>query len=101
MNHKVQLKHPDGKKAIAMPKERYDLLKPAVLKLLRSRESATFNEISAAIVEDFARRKTVFKGSIPWHLEWVKLDLEARKFIKRVPGTSPQKYEIISQEVAS
>lgn len=31
MNEKVQLKHPQGKKPISMSKEKYNLLKPAVL----------------------------------------------------------------------
>ncbi len=94
MDQKIQLKHPTGKQAIAMPKDKYDLLKPAVLKFLRSRKTATFNEITAAIVKDFKKNGVVFQGSIPWHVEWVKLDLEAKKIIKRVTGMSPVQYMI-------
>lgn len=94
MNEKVQLKHPHGKKPISMSKEKYNLLKPAVLKYLRTKGEATFSEISSAIEKDFKTKGQTFQGSLPWHLEWVKLDLEARKVIGRVPNTSPQEYMI-------
>jgi hypothetical protein len=94
MDHRIQLKHPRGKNAIAMSKDKYDLLKPQVLKLLRTRKAATFGEISIAVQKDLRKNGTEFQGSIPWHLEWIKLDLEARKLIKRVRNTSPQQYSV-------
>ncbi len=95
MNEKVQLKHPQGKKPISMSKEKYDLLKPAFLNYLSAKGEATFSEISRAIEKDFKTKRQTFKGSLPWHLEWVKLDLEARKVIRRVPSTSPQEYMMV------
>ena len=95
MNEKVQLKHPRGKKPIRMSKEKYDLLKPAVLKYLRAKGEGTFSEMSSAIEKDFKAKGQAFQGSLSWHLEWVKLDLEARKVIKHVPKTSPQSYMIV------
>jgi hypothetical protein len=95
MNEKVQLKHPQGKKPISMSKERYNLLKPAVLRYLRTKGEATFSELSSAIEKDFKTKRQTFQGSLRWHLEWVKLDLEARKVIRRVPNTSPQEYMIV------
>jgi len=96
METKIQLKHPQGKKPVSMSKEKYDLLKAAFLKYLRTKGEATFGEISAAIEKDFKAKKQTFQGSIPWHLEWVKLDLEARKMIRRLPNTSPQAYVIFT-----
>jgi len=95
MDQRVQLKHPQGKKAVSMSKGKYHLLKQVMVKYLRAQGSATFNEMSIAIEKDFKRDRTEFHGSLPWHLEWVKLDLEARKVIKRVPTTSPQEYMLI------
>ena len=94
MNEKIQLKHPEGKKAVSISKEKYDLLRPAVLKCLRTKGEATLGEISRAITKDFKTRGKRFEGSLAWYLEWVKLDLEARKMIRRVPSTSPQLYVI-------
>ena len=96
METRIQLKHPRGKKPVSMSKEKYDLLKAGLLKYLSRKGDATFSEISSAIEKDFKAKKQKFRGSIPWHLEWVKLDLEARKIIKRVPNTTPQEYMIVS-----
>ena len=95
VNDRVQLKHPRGKKPVTMSKEKYDLLRPAVLNYLRTREKATLGEISGAIEKHLKVKKKKFPGSLAWHLEWVKLDLEARKLIRRVPDTSPQEYMLL------
>jgi hypothetical protein len=44
--------------------------------------------------EDFKRNKTLFEGSVEWHMEWVKLDLEARKVITRIDDTSQIKFRL-------
>lgn len=95
MNDRVQLKHPQGKKAVSISKEKYNLLRPAVLKCLRTKREATQGELLSAIGKDFKTRGQTFEGSLAWYLEWVKLDLEARKLIRRVPNTSPQLYMIV------
>lgn len=95
MDHKVQLKHPQGKKPISMSKEKYDLLKQAMLNCLHAQGKATFKEMVIGIEKDFKRNRTKFQGSLPWHVEWMKLDLEARKVIKRVASTSPQQYILV------
>jgi len=96
MNDKVQLKHPQGKNPIRMSKEKYNLLKPAILQYLRTRGKATFGELTEAIEKEFKARRQPFEGSLRWHLEWVKLDLEARKAIQRVAHTAPQQFRIVS-----
>ncbi len=96
MTDKVQLKHPRGKTPVKMSKEKYNLLKPAVLKYLRAKKKATFGELSGAIAKEFKAKGQAFEGSLPWHLEWVKLDLEARKVIRRVPGSTPQQYVLVN-----
>lgn len=94
MELKIQLKHPLGKKAVSMDKFKYDILKKAFLNQLKKRGKATHTEVWKAIAEDFKSNNIKFEGSIQWHVEWVKLDLEARKEIFRVTKTSPQKYAI-------
>ena len=37
MEQKIQLKHPDGKKAVSMNKEKYDRLKKAFLNHLKKK----------------------------------------------------------------
>ena len=95
MAQKIQLKHPAGKKAVSMDKDKYDLLKKVLLNHLISKGESTHTEILQTVTEDFKKNKIKFIGSIEWHLEWVKLDLEARKKIKRVSDKSPIKLSSI------
>lgn len=95
METKIQLKHPAGKKAVSMDKEKYDTLKKVLLNRLKTKGESTHTEILQTITEDFKKNKIKFVGSIEWHMEWVKLDLEARKEIKRIGDKSPIKFAIV------
>lgn len=91
----MQLKHPAGKKAVSMDKGKYDALKKPLLNRLRTKGESTHKEILQAITEDFAKNRTKFEGSVEWHMEWVKLDLEARKEIKRIGDKAPIKFALV------
>ncbi len=92
---RIQLIHPLGKKAVSMPIAKYEPLKDALINFLKKKGTATHKEIGKAVIENFKKNKTPFEGAVLWHLEWVKLDLEAHKIIKRIEGTSPQQYALI------
>ena len=94
MEQKIQLKHPLGKKAISMDKEKYGVIEKSLLKCLNGKTESTHKEILNAITEDFKKYKFKFEGSIEWHMEWVKLDLEARKKITRIADTIPVKFKL-------
>lgn len=83
MDQKIQLVHPAGKKAVRIDKGKYDVLKKALMNYLKTKGEATHAEILQAITKDFKQKKIKFVGSVEWNLEWVKLDLEARKEIRR------------------
>jgi len=94
MDHIIKLTHPAGKKAVSMDGRKYDLVKTPFLNCLKKKGDSTHKEILQAIVTDFENDETKFEGSIEWHMEWVKLDLEARKQIKRIRTKSPIKFAI-------
>jgi hypothetical protein len=94
MEQKIQLKHPAGKKAISMDKEKYNLIEKSILNFLKSKGESTHREILKTITKDFKINKIPFKGSIAWNMEWVKLDLEARKKIARIADTTPIKFKL-------
>ena len=94
METKVQLTHPRGKRAISMDKVKYDLIKKPLLQFLKSKKEGTHKEMYQAIMEDFKKNKIKFSGAVEWHLEWVKMDLEATHVIKRIPGTAPIKFTL-------
>lgn len=78
-----------------MDKGKYDSLKKVLLNGLTAKGESTHAEILQTITEDLKKSEIKFEGSVEWHLEWVKLDLEANKIIARVPKTSPQKYKVV------
>ena len=98
MEQLMQLRHPAGKKAVSMEKGKYDALKQPLLNWLKTKGESTHTEILHAITEDFEKNNTSFAGSIEWHMEWVKLDLEARNEIKRIEGKSPIRFALVRQD---
>jgi hypothetical protein len=94
MDQKIQLIHPAGKKAVSIQKDKYDVLKNVILNCLKVKGESTHAEILHAITEDIRNNKFKFEGSLNWYLEWVKLDLEGRKIIKRVSDKSPIRFTI-------
>ena len=94
MEQKVQLQHPAGKKAIKMDKQKYSTIEKSVLNCLKVNRGSTHSEILKTVNEDLKMNKTHFECSVEWHMEWVKLDLEARKVITRIRDTSPIKYKL-------
>ena len=92
MEQRIQLKHLQGKKVVSISKDKYELLKTETVKYLSKNPDGTFSDISNTIAQNFKEKKIKFNGSLNWYLEWVKLDLEAKQIIARVPKTSPQKY---------
>jgi hypothetical protein len=89
MDQKIQLTHPAGKKAVSIDKGKYDVLKKALMNFLQTNGESTHAEIFRSLPENFKKNNIKFAGSIEWHLEWVILDLEARKEIKRL-SVKPQ-----------
>ena len=98
MVQKIQLKHPAGKKAISMDTVRYDTLKNVLLNCLETKGESTHAEILRAIAEDFKKSNVKFEGSLEWYMEWVKLNLEARKEIKRNGDKSPIKFSVTRKD---
>lgn len=95
METKIQLKHPGSKQAVGMTKGKYDVLKKIIVKCLKTNGESTHTELLRTITADFKSTKRKFDGSIEWHMEWVKLDLEARNEIKRVGDKSPVKFALV------
>jgi hypothetical protein len=86
---KILSKHPSGKSGKNIDKQKYEMLKKAILSALRNKElthTELFNKLNKSL-------KSKFSGNISWYGETVKLDLEARKIIERT-SSKPQKYRV-------
>ena len=95
MTTTIQLRHPAGKKAISMDIVKYDSLKKSLLNHLKTKGESRHADILNGITQDFKKSKIKFEGSVEWHMEWVKLDMEARKEIKRIIDKSAVKFVAI------
>ncbi|MCA9937202.1 MAG: hypothetical protein KC418_01060 [Anaerolineales bacterium] len=93
MSDRIMTLHPDGKKGVRIEAMKYEEIKQAILACLRERETL-FRDLPAFVA---AHLTAPFDGSIGWYTTTVKLDLEARGLIERVPGHSPQKLRLARQ----
>ena len=88
--------HPAGKKGVNILKRRYDLIKDYILKEVKKSGQITYQDLSDKAVNDLSQS---FDGKVVWYIVSVKLDLEARSIIERIPKTSPHQIRMrIDQE---
>ena len=87
MEEKILTKHPLGKSGKNISKEKYELVKKAIIVALQNKE-LTHTELFSQLNKNL---KNKFDGNISWYGETVKLDLEARDLIERTTS-KPQKY---------
>lgn len=85
--------HPNGKTGVNILKRRYDVIANYILKKVKEHGEITFQDLSDKGVEDLSES---FDGKILWYMVTVKLDLEARGLIERIPKTSPHKLRMRS-----
>lgn len=76
-----QTKNPDSKKkGVNIDKEKYEMIKDEIVGVLLWQPGMTHTELNDTIAKKLGN---TFKGDVGWYVETVKLDLEARKLIKR------------------
>ncbi|MCI4668888.1 MAG: hypothetical protein MRZ79_12195 [Bacteroidia bacterium] len=78
--------HPQGKKGVNILKRRYEAMKDFILSTISSYGEISYQDLNDLALDEL---KSSFDGKILWYLVSVKLDLEAREMIERVPKTSP------------
>lgn len=94
MEERILAQHPDpSKQGVRINKAKYDAVREAILGSLQSTGPLTFQDLTGAVE---ARLADHFDGSISWYTTTVKLDLEARGEIERVPGSRPQQVQLAS-----
>ncbi len=78
--------HPKGKKGVNILLRRYNFIKDFILKTIEARGAISYEELSDLAVKELSDS---FDGKVLWYVVTVKLDLEARNIIERIPKTSP------------
>jgi hypothetical protein len=92
MQAKILTRHPDpAKSGVNISKEKYDQVRDAILETLGVGGDVTFQGLTRAVEQKLSGQ---FDGSVPWYVTTVKLDLEARGLIERIPDSSPQRLRL-------
>jgi predicted metal-dependent phosphoesterase TrpH len=91
MDEKIVTLHPEGKRGVHISRAKYDVMKDAIVAVLKAEPGLTHDQLTHAVE---ARLEGRFDGSIAWYMESTKLDLEARRVIERVPGEKRAVYRV-------
>ena len=95
MGSRILTQHPDpAKRGTNISKEKYDSIRQAILASIREHGEITFQDLNRAVHDRVQDR---FEGSVTWYVTTVKLDLEARGLIQRVPRSRPQRIHLANK----
>ncbi len=82
-NEKILTLHPQGKNGVRIDAHKYEMISEAIFNFAPLNEAFYMMDLVEHLKLSLADK---FDGSIPWYTETVKLDLEARGVLERVPG---------------
>ncbi len=81
---RIETLHPEGKKGVNILKSKYDQVAETILTVLREADHPiSFTDMSQAAEQCLIEAK--FDGKPLWYITTVKLDLEARAKLRRIP----------------
>jgi len=80
-----------GKKGVNIDRQKYEAIHDAILASLEEVDSLPFRELPRAVEK---RLRRPFDGNVTWYTTTVKLDMERREIIERIPGVTPQRLRL-------
>jgi hypothetical protein len=86
----VQLE--SAKQGVRIDQAKYDAVHAAIFDNLREYGPMTFTQLGALVKEQL---QSTFAGSVTWYYTAIKLDMEARGEIRRIPNSRPQMIEVV------
>ena len=92
MKDMIRTLHPEKKQGVNISREKYEVIRKAIIITLRAQKEISFMNLSRAVEKEV---NGTFEGSVMWYVTTVKLDLEARGTVKRVPNSRPQLVKLV------
>lgn len=88
-----RIQYPDAaKSAPRISSAKYEAVKSAILQAVSETETGIlFRDLPERVSELMSTDQLANLGSVGWYTTTVKLDLEARGLIERVPGSNPRR----------
>ena len=83
--------HPTGKKGVNILRSRYEQIRDYIMDTIKEEGEITFSDLGDKAVDDLSES---FDGKVLWYITTVKLDMEARGIIERIPKTSPHQLRL-------
>ncbi|MDE2992850.1 MAG: hypothetical protein OXU67_03110 [Chloroflexota bacterium] len=94
---KFQTIHPQaGKQGTNIDAAKYEVMKAALLTVVPADDAGFPFQDLADAVRPHLPTELFANASVSWYVVTVKLDLEARGLIERVPGSRPQRVRRVS-----
>ena len=94
---KILTLHPEeDKQGVNISRSKYDMIHQAIRDAIRSQGTISVKGLVSLVEYNLRNR---FEGSIPWYVTTVKLDMEARGEIERIPGPGEQKIRLKKKKV--
>ncbi len=91
MEERILTLHPQGKKGVNILRRRYEVIKDFILNTIEEHGEISYEALNDLAVEQLTPS---FDGKVVWYIVSVKLDLEAREIIERIPKTSPHRLRL-------
>jgi hypothetical protein len=81
-----------GKQGTLIARWKYEAVRAAILRAVpRDERGVEFKQLPDLVRQHLAPQSLKELGSVSWYTTTVKLDLEVRGEIERVPGSKPQR----------
>jgi hypothetical protein len=81
-----------GADGLRIDKEKYEAFRTAILAVVpKDDDGIPFKDVPREVAKRVPKSMLPAGGSASWYTTVVKLDLEARRIIERVPGSRPQR----------
>jgi hypothetical protein len=92
MEEKIMTLHPEaGKAGVNIDRQKYEMMRDIIVDIIALSGEFDFRDLPNAVGR---RLNNSFDGSIGWYTTTVKLDLEARGIIERIPNSRPQRLRL-------
>jgi len=88
---KILTLHPQGKKGVNILQRRYDIIHKFIVDTINKVGEISYQDLDDLAVKKLSKK---FDGSVSWYVVSVKLDLEARGIIERIPKSSPHRLRL-------
>lgn len=92
MEEMIRTLHPAKKQGVNISRQKYDIIRKAIFSTLKQQHEMPFMKLARAVEQEV---NGTFEGSVTWYVTTVKLDMEARGEVKRVPNSRPQLVRLV------